>query len=100
MIIDLSKLSEQEAKVLNKALVDILDGIKNHISNDDWLRNHRTVMEKLDDYDLWNPNGIIEEYSFIKNKESKLPSTLRKTICTIFEQALVYLKMYKQHEVQ
>ena len=95
MVIDLSKLSEQEAEVLNKALVEILEGIKNHISNNAWLRNHRTVMERLNDYDLWNPNGIIEEYSLIKNKESQLPSTLRKAVCTIFEQALVYLKMYK-----
>ena len=98
MTVDLSKLSEQEAKVLNKALVEILDNIKNKVSQDGY--SNRTIVERLDEYDLWNPNGIIEEYSFIKNKESKLPSTLRKAVCTIFESSLVSLLKYTQNEVQ
>ena len=96
MTVDLSKLNEQEAKVLNKALVKILDNIKRVASQG----SNRTVLERLDEYDLWNPNGIIEEYSLIKNKESQLPSTLRKAICTIFESSLVSLLKYKQNEVQ
>ena len=100
MTVDLSKLNEQEAKVLNKALVEILDNIKNSISNDIGFRNNRTIIQRLDEYDLWNPNGIIEEYSLIKNKESKLPSTLRKAICVIFEASLVSLLKYKKNEVQ
>lgn len=96
MTVDLSKLNEQEAKVLNKALVEILDNIKRVASQG----SNRTVVERLDEYDLWNPNGIIEEYSLIKNKESQLPSTLRKAVCTIFEASLVSLLKYKQNEVQ
>ena len=96
MTVDLSKLNEQEAKVLNKALVKILDNIKRVASQG----SNRTIVERLDEYDLWNPNGIIEEYSLIKNKESQLPSTLRKAICTIFESSLVSLLKYKQDEVQ
>ena len=96
MTVDLSKLNEQEAKVLNRALVKILDNIKRVASQG----SNRTVVERLDEYDLWNPNGIIEEYSLIKNKESKLPSTLRKAVCTIFESSLVSLLKYKQNEVQ
>ena len=96
MTVDLSKLNEQEAKVLNRALVKILDNIKRVASQG----SNRTIVERLDEYDLWNPNGIIEEYSLIKNKESQLPSTLRKAICTIFESSLVSLLKYKQDEVQ
>ena len=100
MTVDLSKLSEGEAEVLNNALVKLLDDIKNSISNDIRFRNNRTLIDRLDEYDLWNPNGIIEEYSLIKNKESQLPSTLRKAVCTIFEASLVSLLKYKQNEVQ
>ena len=96
MTVDLSKLNEQEAKVLNMALVKILDNIKRVSSQG----SNRTIVERLDEYDLWNPKGIIEEYSLIKNKESQLPSTLRKAICTIFEASLVSLLKYKQNEVQ
>lgn len=96
MTVDLSKLNEQEAKVLNKALVEILDNIKRVASQG----SNRTIVERLDEHDLWNPNGIIEEYSLIKNKESQLPSTLRKAVCTIFESSLVSLLKYKQNEVQ
>ena len=96
MTVDLSKLNEQEAKVLNKALVEILDNIKRVASQG----SNRTIVERLDEYDLWNPNGIIEEYSLIKSKESQLPSTLRKAVCTIFESSLVSLLKYKQNEVQ
>ena len=77
MTVDISKLNEGEAEVLNNALDKILSDIKNSISN-----------------------GIIEEYSLIKNKESQLPSTLRKAVCTIFEASLVSLLKYKQNEVQ
>ena len=100
MTVDLSKLNEQEAKVLNNALSHILADIKERISNDIRFRNNRTIIQRLDEYDLWNPNGIIEEYSIIKNKESQLPSTLRKAVCTIFESSLVSLLKYKQNEVQ
>lgn len=100
MTVDISKLNEWEAEVLNNALVKILSDIKNSISNDIRFRNNRTIIQRLDEYDLWNPNGIIEEYSLIKNKESQLPSTLRKAICTIFEASLVSLLKYKQNEVQ
>ena len=98
MNVDLSKLNEQEAEVLNNALAKILDNIKDQISETNGSR--RTIVERLDEYDLWNPNGIIEEYSLIKNKESKLPSTLRKAICVIFEASLVSLLKYKKNEVQ
>lgn len=100
MTVDISKLNEGEAEVLNNALVKILSDIKNSISNDIRFRNNRTLIDRLDEYDLWNPNGIIEEYSLIKNKESQLPSTLRKAVCTIFEASLVSLLKYKQNEVQ
>ena len=100
MTVDISKLNEGEAEVLNNTLVKILSDIKNSISNDIRFRNNRTLIDRLDEYDLWNPNGIIEEYSLIKNKESQLPSTLRKAVCTIFEASLVSLLKYKQNEVQ
>lgn len=100
MIVDLSKLNEQEAEVLNNALDKTLDEIVETISNDTRLKNNRTILERLGEYNLWNPNGIIEEYSLIKNKESKLPSTLRKAVCAIFEASLVSLLKYKQNEVQ
>ena len=98
MNVDLSKLNEQEAEVLNNALAKILDNIKDQVSETNGGR--RTIVERLDEYDLWNPNGIIEEYSLIKNKESQLPSTLRKAVCTIFEASLVSLLKYKQNELQ
>ena len=100
MTVDISKLNEGEAEVLNNALDKILSNIENSLSNDIRFRNNRTLIDRLDEYDLWNPNGIIEEYSLIKNKESQLPSTLRKAICTIFEASLVSLLKYKQNEVQ
>lgn len=97
MIVDLSKLSEGEVEVLNNALIKTLEDIRHIVLNDPRLKHGKAILIRLDEYDLWNPNGIIEEYSLIKNKESKLPSTLRKAVCAIFESALVSLKIYKQN---
>ena len=52
MNVDLSKLNEQEAEVLNNALAKILDNIKDQISETNGGR--RTIVERLDEYDLWN----------------------------------------------
>lgn len=60
---------------------------------------HRTIYDRLYELDLWDNLSIIEEYTKIQEKKSTLPSSIRRSICIIFEAGLAkYMASNKEQK--